>query len=251
MRHRIPGPSHPSRRAAVVRLAAAGAAWAAWLAPATPTAAQPRDNLMVSWRVVSAGRGSHSRAGLRRGEVVIDSRRGVVGGQGSVTWSSGHSSHDETAFQQVLVMNGGRARIDVRHEVPRTVWQWAVATPLRPSLVNPQAQAGLVAQTVWMDSGQGLSVRPQWAGGSAPVRLELEAEAPLRAAQGRHGWEGSEEDPPPRLSAQTTLSVPMGQWVAVARTRHQEAQGDDRGGTWQSGQGHEDQAVLEVRVTRP
>lgn len=214
-----------------------------------PAAADPQANLLVSWRVVSSSRGSDSREGLRRGEVIVDSRRGVLG-RGGVEWASGSSTYEGSAMQQVLVMNGGRARIDVRRESPRTVWQW-VGGMSRGSLINPEAQAELVAQTVWIDSGQGLAARPRWPGGSAPVMLELEAEAPLPGVEGARAYpRGDGEDPPPRLSAQTTLSVPMGQWVAVART-HQQEEGRQARGLWQSGQGHEDQAVLEVRVTRP
>lgn len=228
----------------------------------------PRGNLLVSWRMSGAADASRQAQGLRAGQVVIDSRRGVSGRAG-VEWSSQQAQVEQRVEQQVMVLNGGRARIDLRQQRPVTQWQWvaqfdALGGGGRPS---PAPQASLVSETVWLDSGQGLAVKPRWAGGRSPVVVELEAQAPVPSASA--GWgrdragvrDGAEAEPAQltaQLTAQTTVTVPLGEWVAVASTRQQQQQQQQQQqarqqtGTWRTADIEQDErAVLEIRVSLP
>ncbi len=216
----------------------------------------PRGNLLVSWRVSGGADASRQAQGLRAGQVVIDSRRGVSGRAG-VEWSSQQAQVEQRVEQQVMVLNGGRARIDLRQQRPVTQWQWVAQfdglVGGRPPSTVPQAS--LVSETVWVDSGQGLAVKPRWAGGRSPVVVDLEAQAPVPSASAgwgrdRAGVRDGAEAEPAQLTVQTTVTVPLGEWVAVASTRQQQAR--QQSGTWRTADIEQDErAVLEIRVSLP
>lgn len=271
-------------RTPLLACAAVAAAWSLAWSPAQ-AAEGPRGNLLVSWRVSGSGNARREAQGLRAGQVVVDSRRGVsVSGRAGVEWSSQQASVDQRVEQQVMVLNGGKARLDLRQQRPVTQWQWAASLGgeggygayggdggYERSLQSPggrrggsggygngngngQPQVGLISETVWVDSGQGLSVKPRWAGGRAPVVVELEAEAPVPSSAAHLGrrFEARDAttDEPARLIAQTTVSVPMGQWVAVASTRQQAAR--QQSGTLSTADiDQDDRAVLEIKVSLP
>ncbi len=213
----------------------------------------PARNLLVSWRVVSSVDAQQSRAGVRQGGLVIDSRRGVIG-QGGVELSTRQLQRDQQTHQQILVLNGRKARLDLRQQRPITQWQWVAqlgngqGNGQGSGQQGVQPQVGLVAQTLWVDSGQGLSATPRWAGGKGPVTVELEAESP--AQPDRPFTQDAQGTPPARLVAQTTLSVPLGEWVAVAQTNRQE-EVQRRGMLSTQSVSSDDQAVLEIRVSLP
>ncbi|HET6789295.1 MAG TPA: hypothetical protein VFH49_15120, partial [Aquabacterium sp.] len=148
-------------------------------------AALPQRNLLVQWRVVSSQSGQQGSGGLRQGEVVVDSRRGVSG-SASVGWSTTRSRGTQDADGQLLVLNGARASLNLSQAQPLTVWQWAVHLAPSPHPHSPRHQHGadpgpapamsLWSDTVWVERGQGVRVRPRWSGGRALVELELEAD---------------------------------------------------------------------------
>lgn len=277
--------TQPGRPAGAVRLAmlALASAVLAWPTIHAQAADGPRGNLLVSWRVSGSGDARREAQGLRAGQVVVDSRRGVsVSGRTGVEWSSQQASSDQRVEQQVMVVNGGRARLDLRQQRPVTQWQWAASlggdgvdggyggyAGDQRSLPSPSArrggnggsgnghgqpQVGLISETVWVDSGQGLAVKPRWAGGRAPVVVELEAEAPVHSAAAHLGrrFEARDAttDEPARLIAQTTVTVPMGQWVTVASTR-QQATRQQSGSFSTADIDQDDRAVLEIKVSLP
>ncbi|RZL10006.1 MAG: hypothetical protein EOP40_07885 [Rubrivivax sp.] len=243
---------------ALTPLAALALAGVAFLAasPRSHAADGPRGNLLVSWRVSGGGDARRDAQGLRTGQVVVDSRRGVsVSGRAGVEWSSQQATVDQRVEQQVMVLNGGKARLDLRQQRPVTQWQWAASfggSGHGPG--NSEPQVGLISETVWVDSGHGLAVRPRWAGGRAPVVVELEAEAPVpsSAAHLSRRFEARDAvtDEPARLIAQTTVTVPMGQWVAVASTR-QQASRQQSGTVSTADIDQDDRAVLEIKVSLP
>ena len=214
----------------------------------------PARNLLVSWRVVSSADVTRERAGVRQGGLVIDSRRGVSG-QAGVELSTRQLERDQQTHQQILVLNGRKARLDLREQRPITQWQWVaqLGTGGQGSGnaggggQGVQPQVGLVAQTLWVDSGQGLSATPRWSGGKAAT-VELEAESP--AQPGRPFSQDAQGAPPARLVAQTTLNVPLGEWVAVAQTHRQE-EVQRRGMLSTQSISADEQAVLEIRVSLP
>lgn len=223
-------------------------------------AAVSAGNLLVSWRVNSQQETSRDEAGLRQGEVVIDSRRGVVSRtEVRVNRSVRTSQHDSN--QSVLVMNGGQARLFFGRSVPVSTWQFAwqgegasaSSTSATSTSANPPAWA--LSQTHWVDLGEGLTVRPRWPGGSAPVTVELEASSRRAIAPGEVSvMEGSGAYEPDGQSRRTevmsTVAVPLGQWVAVARRGGQTQQ--RQSGTWSTRQVDSDaQEQLEIRVSLP
>lgn len=199
-------------------------------------------NLLVAWRVQSQSEGLRTRPPVQGGQVVIDSRQGVSG-RVVIQSSTRQITQGLQGFQQVMVMNGGQARINVSQQTPFTTWNWIGSGSQGGLLQSPSA--GLVADTVWVDSGSGLRVRPQWAGGSSLVQVELEAESALPRGPG-----ADPNLPPPQLSTSTSLSVPLGQWVTIARTQ-QQMDSSQGGGRFSTTRQRDDSAVLEIQVSLP
>lgn len=223
------------------------------LAPGLARAGEPpARNLLIEWRVEGRLSQQQGQSGIQRGRIVIDSRHGVVGrvglGHGTVQTES-----DSASVQQVMVLNGGRARLYMGRSLSVTRWQWAWAAPSPSFQAQPmpgnQAYGGVTVwpQTEWVDLGQGLMVTPRWPGGRAPVRVELEAQS----SEGLQG--GSRLDPDGqtrRTELMSTLSVPLGEWTVVARNggRTQQSQS----GTLSTRDLDESESQqLSIRVTAP
>ncbi|HET8871378.1 MAG TPA: hypothetical protein VFM48_13110 [Aquabacterium sp.] len=201
-------------------------------------------NLLVEWRVVSSGSGQTQGVGVRAGGIQL---------------STQDVSQRQDSVHSLMVLNGGRARLYVGQSVPQTNWQFIFSAPGAAG-VNPsasttggqQASAGaqLLSQTTWIDLGQGLSVRPQWPGGRAPVKIDIEAQSrqPAGPAVAPDGM--AADGVIQRQDVATTLSMPMGQWVVVAQTRSNYMQSVR--GTW-STRDVDDQGgqQLELRVSAP
>lgn len=110
----------------------------------------------------------------------------------------------ERASQRLCVLNGESASFALDITRPVQVWQTAqgVVLPIP------------VPTTQWLHAGQRLAVRPRWPGGKAPVSVEL--------AAGASRFDGTvapgSAEPPSRAAAevQTTLQLPLGQWVTIA-----------------------------------
>jgi hypothetical protein len=236
----------------------------------------PQRNLLVEWRMSGQGQTQRGNVGVRTGQIIVDSRGGVVG-RTSIGTEVVQTENQADAVQQVSVLNGGRARLYVGKSQPYTVWQWAWtgAATAGGSLgsIGPRTaqqagspgdstgQAGqggypvnAVPQTVWLDIGQGLDVRPRWPGGQAPVTVELEAQARQPNQVGQYGGAFSGQVDPDgqtrRIEVASTLSVPLGQWAVVARSgaRVQRQQS----GTLSTRELDDNQSEqLEIRVTAP
>lgn len=211
----------------------------------------PAGNLLVSWRVNAQSEAQSQRSGVQDGRVVVDSRRGVLV-QGGVTVGQTHTNRTQHTQQSVMVLNGGQARLFFGRSVPMSSWQLAWRAPDSP---DGQPQAWLHTQTQWVDLGEGLTVRPRWAGGRAPVMVELEASSrqpvrpgSLNPADTAGGYEPDGQTR--RLEVSSTVAVPLGEWTVVARRGDQtQAQ---RSGTWSTGQlDSSQQELLEIRISLP
>lgn len=196
--------------------------------PAEP-ARGPLVNLRVELRQAEAQRQSERGAG------VAVSERGVAIGAG-VQERGG----ERGVRQQLLVLNGGRATLRLGQARPL---QWLQAVRVAPPSPGSSGIAW-VPGTVWVDAGQGLTVRPLWPGGAAPVTVEVAAES---AGLGAPGFG---REPPRGAQLLTTLQLPLGDWVTVAESADAQQQ-DGRG--LLSGRGSEDEhrLVLQMRVTAP
>lgn len=226
------------------------AAWAAFSAHAQPPL--PQRNLLVEWRMNSSSEQQRQGAGLRTGEIIIDSRGGVQG-RGSTVITSTTRSSSQTGLQQIQVLNGGQARIYLGSSRPVTQWQFGVGGAAGGTqLINPEARhnnsnngsGGWQAwsSTTLVDTGRGFTVRPRWTGGQV-VTVELEARVAQQAAHGPDGQTESTE-------VMTTVQLPMGAWTAVAQ-RGGQVQQSRRGLLSTEDSSRDDQEVLELRVSAP
>lgn len=220
-------------------------AWAAFSAQAQPSL--PQRNLLVEWRMSSSTEQQRQGAGLRTGEIIVDSRGGVQGRAGAMITSTTRSS-SQAGLQQLQVLNGGKARIYLGSSRPVTQWQFGVGGPGGTHLVNPEARnsggAGWQAwsSTTLVDTGRGITVRPRWAGGQL-VTVELEARVAQQAAYGPDGQTESTE-------VMTSVQLPLGAWTTVAQ-RGGQVQQSRRGMLSTEDTSRDDQEVLEMRVSAP
>lgn len=118
-----------------------------------------------------------------------------------MTVQSGSSRQALDSMQRALVLNGGRATLRLAQGLQlddTEVW-W---TPWGP---------GAAVRSQWVELVNGMEVWPRWPGGDEPVLLEIAAQSAGRATP------NSGQPLPPQASVFTTLQVPLGEWVEVAR----------------------------------
>lgn len=161
-------------------------------------AAPPQRNLAVEMRV------SDDQADAQRSaqsSVTVGSRGGSVDAGGSVVVRAGSSRAAGDATQRVLVLNGGRATLRLAQgiQVDDTEVWW---TPWGP---------GAAVRSQWVELVNGMDVQPRWPGGDAPVTLEIGAQSAGRATP------NSGQPLPPQANLFTTVQLPLGEWVEVAR----------------------------------
>jgi hypothetical protein len=193
-------------------------------------AAPPQRNLSVEMRVNDDQADAQHNA---QGSVSIGSRGGRVDAGGAVTVQSGSSRQASDAMQRVLVLNGGRATLRLAQgmQVDDTEVWW---TPWGP---------GAAVRSQWVELVNGMEVQPRWPGGDAPVTLEIAAQSAGRATP------NSGQALPPQASVFTTVQVPMGEWVEVARLQGRQSTVSSGGGFGASTSSR--QRSLQVRVSLP
>ncbi len=222
------------------------------LASATQ-AAPPQVNLTVSWRLDDAGRGSSTRQ-VVQGQVIIDSRGKVVGrtGLGATTVDTERSQQTE---QMLRVLNGQQARLFVGKQVGRQSWQIVWSPQSGGGSVGGSAGSaqggsyGLQSQTTHVDLGDGLVVRPRWAGGRQPVLLDIEARSSRAQNPGSSLGSGFEPDGQVgRTEVSTTLALPLGQWTVIARSGDARISEGNSGGTSLSTRSLDEQGSMSLSV---
>lgn len=236
----------PPRRPALACPAAGLALWAGLVLLATPVARAappertlPARNLLIEWRAVTQGSQSDRQAGIESGRVIIDTRRGVIGRAG-VAYGTVQTEHHSQTTQQLMVLNGGRARLFFGRSQQVTSWQWGGGG-------WGGAAPTLVPQTTWVDLGQGLELTPRWPGGQAPVVVELVARS---TEPERLDGQLDAEARTRRSELATTVSLPLGEWTVLAR--HGGSAQRSRAGTYGTRELDEASAQdIEVRITAP
>ncbi len=150
-----------------------------------------------------------------------------------MTVQSGSSRQMSDSTQRVLVLNGGRAtmRLAQGMQVQDTEVWW---TPWGP---------GAAVRSQWVELVNGMEVSPRWPGGDAPVTLEIAAQSAGRATP------NSGQPLPPQASVFTTVQVPMGEWVEVARVQGRQSSVSGGGGFGAATSSR--QRSLQVRVSLP
>ncbi|MDE2402627.1 MAG: hypothetical protein KGL90_13275 [Burkholderiales bacterium] len=202
----------------------------------------PQRNLLVEWRMSSTSQQQGDMAGVRQGEVVVDSRRGMMG-RATVTVSSSTRSRSESSHQQIQVLNGGQARLYVGTSTPVALWQFSTGVPPGGFGSGGPASWQAWSTTTLVDTGRGLSVRPRWTSGSDQVTVELQARVAQESPNAPPGQTESSE-------VMTTLQMPLREWTAVAK-RGGQTQRRWRGTLSTEDITLDDAEVLELRVSVP
>lgn len=210
----------------------------------------PQVNLTVSWRVDD---GLHDQRNTQvvQGQVIVDSRGQVIGRTGVGATVVQTTRQGQTA-QMLQVLNGRQARLFVGQQVGRQSWQLvgmpatagtggtggtgpgntADAAEGNPTRLAPLGGWVVAQQVQWVDLGAGLTVRPSWGGGRQPVQLEIEARSSRAAPPGSTPGAGFAPDGQVQHSeVMTTLSVPLGQWVLLARSGQGGVRSQQRSGS--------------------
>lgn len=195
-------------------------------------AAPPQRNLSVEMRA------SDDQADAQRdaqGLATIGSRSGRVDADASVTVRAGSSRQASDATQRVLVLNGGRATLRLAQglQVDNTEVWW---TPWGP---------GAAVRSQWVELVNGMEVQPRWPGGDAPVLLEIAAQSAGRATP------NSGQPLPPQANVFTTVQVPMGEWVEVARVQGRQSTTSSGSGGGFGAATSSRRRSLQVRVSLP
>jgi hypothetical protein len=183
---------------------------AALLAASLAVAAQPlpQRNLSVEVRVVEDS-ATTRRDVQAAGAVTIGSnRRADVAGSTTLLGSATRSDAD--VLQRVLVLNGGRATLQLaqgqRVDVTDVFW-----TPWGP---------GAAVRGQWVELVNGVQVQPRWPGGSAPVTVEIAAQ---RSVGTTPGGQVAQDNFPATWSTLSTVQVALGEWVEVAQLQGRQA----------------------------
>ncbi|WP_143074135.1 hypothetical protein [Roseateles sp. YR242] len=190
-------------------------AMVAALVMASPTAhAQPpRQNLWVELRWVAQELSGAAAAGVRDGSVVV-STGGSVSPRGGVTVSTERSSQREQALPRLMMLNGQQASVSLNEVTPM---QWVDVGMERQQgredrfYVTPRQ--GVAERT------RSVTVKPIWPGGRQPVTVEVRTQEQTTRPNGQQDPSSSR---PPGASEDanvlSTVQVPLGQWVTIART---------------------------------
>lgn len=146
--------------------------------------------------------------------------------------------------QQVLVRNGEKASVRHLTSMPMQ-WVQSVGTQNAavavPGVAASSAGANVSHGMVWMEAGQGLTVKPRWPGGRQWVTVEIEVQS--AAVSGRTGSELPDQQ---RSQTNTTVTAPMGQWVTLAAS----GTGTQRG-SYGTDATQEPRRLLQIRVLAP
>lgn len=219
----VPGARYKGAMRAITVLLVAALALAGVAQAQTATANRlPLRNLLVEVRHGEASRFEQQAAGVDQAGVVVGSD-GSVRGSAQVTIGSAQGRSSGDATQQLTVLNGREALLRVAAQVPL---QWL-------ELAWTTDGPALIGGSQLVDVGRQVAVRPSWPGGQAPVTVEVRTEAAALASGGMRPRYAPDGQPLPeggidRAGVLTTMQLPLGQWVTVARSG-EEAQRSERG----------------------
>lgn len=219
------------------RLAALSVLFMAVAVPGQPSAPLPLRNLQVELRQVemlsqapSGTPGSGSR--------VIGSVSSTNAPAGAVVYRTLPEQASLSRLQgtqRLTVINGRSASLRLSRA---TLLQW-----MQPAWQSDGTVA-LLPGAAWAEAVGGVSVRPRWPGGVAPVQLELAAESAELPVDPTAGV--------PSHRLHTTVSVPLDQWTPVAMVIEGHAAAHAAPGTFDSRDARlVRRTVLQVRVSVP
>ena len=169
----------------------------------------PRRNLVIELReteaveAVADGRGA--------GAAVVFGSAGAVAA-GGVQVATQRRSGALASGQRLLVLNGAEAEARVGRREPMQWLQWAWTAH------GPE----LIGGSEWVESGRAVRLQARWPGGRAPVTVTIRhdvAATPLSGLPSRFDPDGQPRSEPPGLDGigvLSTVTVPLGEWIAIA-----------------------------------
>ena len=188
----------------------------------------PLRNMTVELRVVS-------QADLQSASQSI----GYAAGDAAYVVRSNQQRQQGQDVQKVFVLNGERAKMRLGLSVPV---QW-VGSAMG---VTGQVEGKSVqTNTMWMDAGQGFSVKVSWPGGKQPAAVDIEVDGSAIDNPGAKSLPTQS-----RSHVATNVLAELGEWVTVA-TSGRRAQ-VERSGVYSSGSTESDESrVVQIRVLAP
>ena len=169
----------------------------------------PRRNLVIELRETEAVEGSAT--GHSVGGAVVFGSAGPAA-EGSVQVATQRRSGALASGQRLLVLNGAEAEAHVGRREPMQWLQWAW-TPHGPELVGGSE---------WVESGRGVRLQARWPGGRAPVTVTIRHDVAATRSPGlpsRFDPDGQPRSEPSGLDGigvLSTVTVPLGEWIAIA-----------------------------------
>ena len=145
------------------------------------------------------------------------------------------------AQQEVRVRNGEKASLHIHQSMPM---QWVQRIELQSATLSAagtsasQNSGGVTQAVTWMESGQSLTVTPNWPGGKQAVKLEIEVQS--SAVDGRTS---SDLPATSRQLYSTTVSAPLRQWVTIAASGSA-----SKAGSYSSAGTSDGRRLIQVRV---
>jgi hypothetical protein len=245
-----PKPALRPRLAGARGLSALCCAWSLVMVATTAAAAPPlpQRNLVVEARVVDRSAGELQSIG--GGSVVIGTGGSTARG-GDFGVRAGSDTQRADSVQRVMVLNGGRTTVRLSQWLPLRTAEWVWAG----------RGLGVGVGTVWVDIGQGMTVRPSWPGGSQPVIAEVAVESAGRsdaAGLQDRNRPGANDASVPSLALSTELALPLGEWVTVAQLSGDSSStvrgggvGGSGGGVVSSTRSLQREQSVQLRVTLP
>ena len=205
----------------------------------------PRRNLVIELRETEAVEGSATGHGV--GGAVVFGSAGTAAA-GGVQVATQRRSGALASGQRLLVLNGAEAEAHVGRREPMQWLQWAW-TPYGPELIGGSE---------WVESGRGVRLQPRWPGGRAPVTVTIRHDVAATRSNGlpsRFDPDGQPRSEPSGLDGigvLSTVTVPLGEWIAIASASTGEESVERHGapGTVSSGEAALERRVrLELRVS--
>jgi len=171
----------------------------------------PQANLLVELRWVEQSVSGAALQGARQGAVVVGTA-GSYSPRGAITLST-RDHEAPPAVQQMLVLNGQQASVQLSETVPLQ-WldigvqtqqaQQSAGAAIDKTRTQAALRQGFVEQT------RGFVVSPRWPGGKQPVTVAFRVSSVETGAS-------NAAVPAPRSELSSSVRLPLDQWLTVAR----------------------------------
>ncbi|MFG6467421.1 hypothetical protein [Roseateles sp. BYS87W] len=213
------------RRSLLVWLAAAACAQVQAPAQAQAASRLPPVTLLVELRWVEQPLTGAAKAGVRDGAFVVGTG-GTVSPRGAGVTVSSAPTAEPRVLHQLRVLNGQQARAQLISREPlqtvETVYDVAPDGKVRGAFAKPQ--------TTERRSTQSFNVQATWVGEDTQVRVSFSVQ----------------DD---RTALESTLDLPPGQWVTVARTGEAAPDAAPKGTLSSQDAARHTERELQLRVT--